>query len=130
MKKHLPQKTTLKMMEAYELNFFHTVEAFLVQYVDPGQRFLMIRLLVILSTILNRNPELTYRNELIMDSLIQESVRLHLKDSPQKLGGDGSGVHGLLGLDAAMLDSYLARSIVNLLLGAEIADKGMECKLQ
>ena len=132
MKKHLPQKTTLKMMEAYELNFFHTVESFLVQYVEPDKRFLMIRVLVILSTILNRNPELTYRKELIMDNLITDSLKLYLKD--KNLLSEGSfedlNLFGLLDLDAALLDSYIARSIVNLLLGAEIGEQEMECKLQ
>ena len=60
-KKHLPQKSTLKMMEAHELSFFHTVESYLAQYINHDIRFLMTRVLVILATVLNRNPELTYR---------------------------------------------------------------------
>ena len=76
------------------------------------------------------------RKELVMDNLINESVRLYLKDIgvPRRVGDDlkedVSKHQGLLDLEAAMLDSYLARSIVNLLLGAEIAEKGMECQLQ
>ena len=70
-----------------------------------------------------------------MDNLINESVRLYLKDNgvsrrDEDAKEDVSKHQGLLDLEAAMLDSYLARSIVNLLLGSEIAEKGMECKLQ
>ena len=140
-KKHLPQKSTLKMMEAFELSFFHIVESYLVQYVQHDHRFLMIRVMVILSTVLKRNPELTYRNELILDNLILDSLNLYCKEHNVPLGNisqitEDTDLHGLLDLDAAILDSYIARSIVNLLLGAnigdgcDIAERGMECKLQ
>ena len=132
-KKHLSQKSTLKMMDAYELNFFHTVEAFLVPYVQSGLRFLVIRVLVILSTVLTRNPELTYRNELVVDSLVTESLNLYLRQhnlGPVTQITEDTDLQGMLGLEPATLDSFIARAIVNMLLGAEIANKGTECKLQ
>ena len=132
-KKHLSQKSTLKMMDAYELNFFHTVEAFLVPYVQSGLRFLVIRVLVILSTVLTRNPELTYRNELVVDSLVTESLNLYLRQhnlGPVTHITEDTDLQGMLGLEPATLDSFIARAIVNMLLGAEIANKGTECKLQ
>jgi len=135
-KKHLPQKSTLKMMEAYELSFFHTIESFLVQYVQSDTRFLMIRLLVILSTVLTRNPELTYRKELILDSLIMESLDLYHREaritSSVKVTTltEATDLRSLLELEPAILDSYIARAIVNMLLGSEIAHTGSECKLQ
>ena len=130
-KKHLPQKSTLKMMDAYELSFFHTIESFLVQYVESDTRFLMIRLLVILSTVLTRNPELTYRKELVLDTLIINSLGLYHKEagiSPSVT--EATDLRSLMELEPAILDSYIARAIVNMLLGSEIAHTGSECKLQ
>ena len=135
-KKHLAQKSTLKMMEAYELSFFHAIESFLVQYVQSATRFLMIRLLVILSTVLTRNPELTHRKELILDSLIMESLGLYLRDSELTPGltmtslTEETDLRVLLELEPAILDSYIARAIVNMFLGSEIAHTGSECRLQ
>ena len=134
-KKHLPQQSTLKM-EAYELSFFRTIESFLVQYVQSDTRFLIIRLLVILSTVLTRNPEITYRKELVVDNLIIESLRLYHKEAQitpmitvTQLTED-TDLRGLLELEPAIIDSYIARAIVNMLLGSEIAHSGTECRLQ
>ena len=135
-KKHLPQKSTLKMMDAYELSFFHTIESFLVQYVQSDTRFLMIRLLVILSTVLTRNPELTYRKELVLDALIINSLVLYHKEAgiPASFTvtqlTEATDLRSLMELEPAILDNYIARAIVNMLLGSEIAHTGSECKLQ
>ena len=80
-KKHLPQQTTLKMMEAHELTFALTVEQHIAQYAKPDYRFVIVRVLVILATILERNPELFYYKQLNMDHLVRDSFRLHLKDN-------------------------------------------------
>jgi len=104
-----------------------------VPYVQSGFRFLVIRVLVILSTVLTRNPELTYRNELVVDSLVTESLNLYLRQhnlGPVTQITEDTDLQGMLGLEPATLDSFIARAIVNMLLGAEIANKGTECKLQ
>lgn len=135
-KKHLDQKSTLKMMEAYELSFWHTIESFLIQYVQVDTRFLMIRLLVILSTVLTRNPELTCRKELILDSLIMDSLQLYQKEAKITPSvtvtslTETTDLHSLLELEPAILDSYIARAIVNMLLGSETSHTESECKLQ
>jgi len=134
-KKHLPQKSTLKMMEAHELSFFHTVESYLAQYINHDIRFLMTRVLVILATVLNRNPELTYRKEFVADTVIVESLNLYLKEQnlasiPDTFLDEEINFLGMLDLDTSAQDSYIARAIINKLLGAEISEKDMECKLQ
>jgi len=134
--RHLPQEPTIKSMDPNELSFFHMVEGFFAQYSVPDYRFLMIRVLTILATVLKRNPELTFKKELKMDDLIKESAQLFLKDQNLLHEVDLSqfsehkDLDRFLSLDQAVLDSYFARSIVNLLLGAEIGQMGMECKLQ
>lgn len=134
--KHLPQEPTIKMMDPKELSFFHMVENLLAQYAVPHFIFLMIRVLTILATVLKRNPELTYKEELKIDDLIKDAVQLYLKDhnllNELDLSefNENTVLTGFLSLDQTVLDSYIARAIVNLLLGAEIGKMGMECKLQ
>jgi len=133
---HLPQEPTIKMMDPKELSFFHLVESFLAQYAVPHFIFLLIRVLTILATVLKRNPELTYKEELKIDNLIKDAVQLYLKDNNLLHEMDLSDFNenteltGFLSLEQSVVDSYIARAIVNLLLGAEIGKMGMECKLQ
>jgi len=134
--RHLPQEPTIIMMDPKELSFFHMVEGFLAQYAVPEYRFLMIRALTIVATVLKRNPELTFMKELKLDELIKDSVQLFLKEQNLLHEVDLSqfsehfDMDSFLSLDQAVLDSYMARAIVNLLLGSEIGQMGMECKLQ
>ena len=85
---------------------------------------------------LKRNPELTFKEELKVEIIIKDAVRLFLKDHKSVENFDLSGfnehtdLRGFEKLDQSVRDSYLARAIVNLLLGAEIGKMGMECKLQ
>jgi phosphorylase kinase alpha/beta subunit len=134
--KHLPQEPTIQMMDPKELSFYHMVENLFAQYVVPHFIFLMIRVLTILATVLKRNPAQTQKEELKIDNLIKDGVQLFLKDhnlmNDLDLSdfGENTDLNGFLSLDQAVLDSYIARAIVNLLLGAEIGKMGMECKLQ
>eukprot|EP00092_Neocalanus_flemingeri_P018371 GFUD01019880.1.p1 GENE.GFUD01019880.1~~GFUD01019880.1.p1 ORF type:complete len:1110 (+),score=249.46 GFUD01019880.1:78-3407(+) len=134
--RHLPQQPTIETMDPKELSFFHMVEGFFAQYSVPDYLFLMVRVLTILSTVLKRNPELTFSKELKMDDLIKDSVKIFLKDHKLLQEVDLSqfsehmDLDRFLTLDQAVLDSYIARAIVNLLLVGEIGQMGMECKLQ
>ena len=69
----------------------------------------------------------------MVDSLVTESLNLYLRQhnlGPVTQITEDTDLQGMLGLEPATLDSFIARAIVNMLLGAEIANKGTECKLQ
>lgn len=133
---HLPQLPTIKLMDPKELSFFHQVESYFARYSVPHYIYLIIRALTILATVLKRNPELTFKEELKVEIIIKDAVLLFLKDNKSVENFDLSGfnehtdLRGFEKLDQSVRDSYLARAIVNLLLGAEIGKMGMECKLQ
>jgi len=135
-KDHLPQLPTIKLMDPKELSFFHQVEGYIARYSVPHYIYLIIRALTILATVLKRNPELTFKEELKVETLIKDAFRLYLKAQNMTEHVDFSNfdehtdLRGFEKLDQAVRDSYVARAIVNLLLGAEIGKMGMECKLQ
>ena len=134
--RHLPRLPTIRTTDANELSFHHLIFAFLAEYREPDQRFLVVRVTSILATVLQRNPELTYGKELVMDELVQDSVLLFKKDrggrEQQQPAGCGTELEleAFLSQEQTQLDSYIGRAIVNLLLGAEIGERGLECKLQ
>ena len=134
LKKHLPQRPTLNMMEAHELTFGLTVEQHIAQYSQPDYRFVIVRVLVILATILERNPELFYYKQLNMDHLVRDSFKLYLKDNENSSLSviahfdQDTDLSRMLELETSKFDSYVARAVVNVLLGDEIG--GTDCKLQ
>ena len=67
--------------------------------------------------------------------MIVESLNLYLKEQNLSSISDTFldeeiNFLGMLDLDTSAQDSYIARAIINKLLGAEISEKDMECKLQ
>jgi len=146
--RHLPQLPTVELVDPSELSFAHLVDSFFTSYSEPRYRGLIIRLLSLLATVLRRNPELSFESELVMEALISEAYSLFLKDQGQEnMTGNQPvcPIRGHMVMEAveiedlsefysqkqSLVDSYLARAIVNLLLGAEIGQiREMECKLQ
>ena len=134
LKKHLPQKTTLKMMEAHELTFALTVEQYIAQYDKPDYRFVVVRVLVMLATVLERNPEIFYYKQLNVDDLVRDSFRLYLKDNENSSLSviahfdQDTDLSAMMELEPSKIDTYVARAVVNVLLGDEIG--GTDCKLQ
>jgi len=135
-KDHLPQLPTIKLMDPKELSFFHQVEGYFARYSVPHYIYLIIRALTILATVLKRNPELTFKEELKVETLIKDAFQLYLKDhnltehTDLSCFNEHTDLKGFEKLEQAVRDSYVARAIVNLLLGAEIGKMGMECQLQ
>jgi len=103
----------------------------------------------LLATVLRRNPELSFETELLVDGLISDAYNLYLKDQGEETNTAGDPpVCPILGYRVleqiqgdqfgefytqkqSLLDSYLARSIVNLLMSAENGQtRGMDCKVQ
>ncbi|XP_077982243.1 phosphorylase b kinase regulatory subunit beta-like isoform X2 [Glandiceps talaboti] len=69
----LPQHPTISDMTKNELNFAKKVEDMLGSVAEPEYRQMMVELLVVVSTILNRNPELEFQNTVDMDQLLKEA---------------------------------------------------------
>lgn len=69
----LPQQPTQSDMTMYELNFSLLVEQMLSKISDPSYRQLMVEAFMVVSTILERNPELMFHQSANMDKIIQEA---------------------------------------------------------
>jgi len=112
---HLPQLPTINNMNMRELAFSHLVEGFFIQYQQPEYRQVIVQLLSILSTILQRNPELSFKPELNIDNLIHNALRLFQKEEDLVVD-DTEDMTQFYAMNQATINSYLARSIVNTLL--------------
>ncbi|KAL3859718.1 hypothetical protein ACJMK2_009920 [Sinanodonta woodiana] len=77
---HLPQFPTLADMTMYEMNFSLLVEQMLSKIADPAYRQLTVETFMVVSTILERNPELTFPHPVNMDKIIQDSFDDFQKD--------------------------------------------------
>jgi phosphorylase kinase alpha/beta subunit len=110
---HLPQLPTIDNMNMRELAFSHLVEGFFVQNKQPEYRQVIVQLISILATILQRNPEISFKPELDVDQLIQNALSLFLKEKDLTDIGDMSHFYTA---NQATANSYLARSVVNTLL--------------
>jgi len=71
----LPQQPTQSDMTKYELNFSLLVEQMLCKIADPSYRQLMVEAFMVVSTILQRNPELMFHQGTNMDKIIQEAYQ-------------------------------------------------------
>jgi len=69
-----------------------------------------------------------------MDHLVRDSFRLHLKDNENSSLSviahfdQDMDLSGMIDLEPSKFESYIARAVVNVLLGDEIG--GTDCKLQ
>ncbi|PAV84588.1 hypothetical protein WR25_10127 [Diploscapter pachys] len=75
---YLPQQPTLSDMTRFELTFSYKIEETLSQIVHPEYRQLLVELLCIIATILERNPEISFRQgRLDCDTLIKRAFSLY-----------------------------------------------------
>ncbi|XP_018552939.1 phosphorylase b kinase regulatory subunit beta isoform X2 [Lates calcarifer] len=70
---HLPQQPTLSDMTMYEMNFSLLVEDTLKNIVLPEYRQIIVELLMVVSIVLERNPELEFSDKVDLDSLVKEA---------------------------------------------------------
>uniref|UniRef100_A0A668AKK1 Phosphorylase b kinase regulatory subunit n=1 Tax=Myripristis murdjan TaxID=586833 RepID=A0A668AKK1_9TELE len=70
---HLPQQPTLSDMTMYEMNFSLLVEDTLKNIVLPEYRQIIVELLMVVSIVLERNPELEFSEKVDLDSLVKEA---------------------------------------------------------
>lgn len=116
---HLPQHPTLSNMTQSELNFALLVEEMLNHIQKPEYRQTVVELLCIVSTILTRNPELTFQNQLDLDHLVKEAFLLYCKDNKTEKLDD---LTPFFSTHYSMTTGYLARAVVNnVLQGGQLA---------
>ncbi|KAI8482034.1 hypothetical protein Bbelb_402100 [Branchiostoma belcheri] len=80
---HLPQQPTLSDMTLSEMNFALLVERMLGRIAQPEYRQIMVEMLMVLSTILYRNPELEFQGCVELD---KESFQYFQQDQSQSHG--------------------------------------------
>ncbi|RZC40824.1 phosphorylase b kinase regulatory subunit beta [Asbolus verrucosus] len=115
----LPQQPTLSNMARSELTFSLLVEQMLNCIHQPEYRQLVVELLTIVSTILRRNPELTFSQPLNLEQLIKDAAHMYAKDHNLK----DEGVSNLLEVPYIQSTGYLARAVVNTVLkGGQLSD--------
>uniref|UniRef100_A0A914XRT9 Phosphorylase b kinase regulatory subunit n=1 Tax=Plectus sambesii TaxID=2011161 RepID=A0A914XRT9_9BILA len=116
----LPQQPTLSDMTQFELTFAFRVESMMSEIGHPEYRQLLVELCVIVSTILERNPELGFGIKVDMDSLIQRAFSIFADE--RKLA-DREEMTLFYQLDENERDgttaTYLARAIIDTLLKGE-----------
>ncbi|KAH0952753.1 hypothetical protein HN011_010888 [Eciton burchellii] len=107
--RELPQQPTVSSMTRSELTFALLVESLLHHIQLPEYRQIIVELLSIVSTILLRNPELSFQKQLDLQQLVEDSFIMYCKD------------HNLVNVDKSSFFSahysittgYLARAVVN-----------------
>ncbi|KAJ8340152.1 hypothetical protein SKAU_G00347850 [Synaphobranchus kaupii] len=70
---HLPQQPTLSDMTMYEMNFSLLVEDTLKNLVLPEYRQIIVELLMVVSIVLERNPELEFPEKVDLDGLVKDA---------------------------------------------------------
>ncbi|XP_064114166.1 probable phosphorylase b kinase regulatory subunit beta isoform X2 [Macrobrachium nipponense] len=126
----LPQEPTISEMSPGELNFAIAVQTLLNRIEHPEYRQIVVELFTIIATILERNPELRFTQQLNLDQIVKDAFKLFCKDSGRSMGDD---MFLLFNETQAALTSYLARAVVNSMLSGDVRseiDEGLTfCKV-
>ncbi|XP_018908570.1 probable phosphorylase b kinase regulatory subunit beta isoform X2 [Bemisia tabaci] len=121
----LPQQPTLVNMTQSELNFALLVEETLNHIQLPEYRQLIVELLCILSIILQRNPELTFRKQLDLDEIVTDAFQMFCKDNYLESVCQDKSV--FYSAKHSITTSYLARAVVNnVLTGGQLETSSLD----
>ncbi|XP_062548738.1 probable phosphorylase b kinase regulatory subunit beta isoform X4 [Armigeres subalbatus] len=107
---NLPALATLTNKSRSEFSFALQVEEMLNKINQPERRQIVVELLVIVATILRRNPELRFNQILDLDLLLEDSFTMYCKDNDLPLTTD---ISPLFSLSQNQTTGYLARAAVN-----------------
>ncbi|KAI5742782.1 hypothetical protein M8J77_011338 [Diaphorina citri] len=114
----LPQQPTLSNMTQSELTFALLIEEILNHITYPEYRQIIVELLSIVSTILLRNPELSFRKQLDLDELVNNAYHMFCKDN----NIERKDMKSFYAAKQSITTGYLARAVVNnVLKGGELA---------
>ncbi|XP_014383895.1 PREDICTED: phosphorylase b kinase regulatory subunit beta [Myotis brandtii] len=126
--KHLPQQPTLSDMTMYEMNFSLLVEDMLGNIDQPKYRQIIVELLMVVSVVLERNPELEFQDKVDLDKLVKEAFQEFQKDESQLKGvenqDDMTSFYNTPPLGRRGTCSYLTKVVMNLLLAGEVKPGG------
>ncbi|KAJ8679774.1 hypothetical protein QAD02_015561 [Eretmocerus hayati] len=108
--REIPQQPTLSNMTRSELTFALLVESTLHHINIPEYRQIVVELLNIVSTILLRNPELTFQKQLNLNKLVDDAFIIFCKDHGLRKTDD---MTSFFSANYSLTTSCLARAIVN-----------------
>ncbi|XP_049327105.1 phosphorylase b kinase regulatory subunit beta isoform X1 [Astyanax mexicanus] len=121
---HLPQQPTLSDMTMYEMNFSLLVEDTLKNIVLPEYRQIIVELLMVVSIVLERNPELEFQETVDLDRLVKEAFTDFQKDHgrPEKADKpeDMEAFYNTPALGKKGTSSYLTKAVMIQLLQGEV----------
>ncbi|XP_059848902.1 phosphorylase b kinase regulatory subunit beta isoform X1 [Hypanus sabinus] len=121
--KHLPQQPTLSDMTMYEMNFSLLVEDTLQDIIQPEYRQIVVELLMVVSAVLERNPELEFTAEVNLDNLVKSAFD-EFKDDKRRLENveikDMTNFYNTHPLGIRGTSSYLMKAVMNTLLEGEV----------
>ncbi|NWS97526.1 KPBB kinase, partial [Mionectes macconnelli] len=122
--KFLPQQPTLSDMTMYEMNFSLLVEDMLQNIDQPQYRQIIVELLMVISVILERNPELEFQDKVDLDKVVQEAFHDFQKDHSSPKGAenqnDMTAFYNTHPLGKKGTCSYLSKAVITLLLEGEV----------
>ncbi|XP_075570902.1 phosphorylase b kinase regulatory subunit beta isoform X8 [Pelecanus crispus] len=122
--KFLPQQPTLSDMTMYEMNFSLLVEDMLQNIDQPEYRQIIVELLMVISVILERNPELEFQDKVDLDKVVQEAFHDFQKDHSSPNGAekqdDMTAFYNTHPIGKKGTCSYLSKAVITLLLEGEM----------
>lgn len=122
--KHLPQQPTLSDMTMYEMNFSLLVEDTLKNIVLPEYRQIIVELLMVVSIVLERNPELEFQEPVDLDKLVKEAFADFQKDRSKLEGTEKrdtmEAFYNTPALGKQSTSSYLTKAVMIQLLQGEV----------
>ncbi|NXY54326.1 KPBB kinase, partial [Callaeas wilsoni] len=120
----LPQQPTLSDMTMYEMNFSLLVEDMLQNIDQPQYRQIIVELLMVISVILERNPELEFQDKVDLDKVVQEAFHDFQKDHSSPKGAENQSdmteFYNTHPLGKKGTCSYLSKAVITLLLEGEM----------
>ncbi|XP_062327802.1 phosphorylase b kinase regulatory subunit beta [Osmerus eperlanus] len=121
---HLPQQPTLSDMTMYEMNFSLLVEDTLKNIVLPEYRQIIVELLMVVSIVLERNPELEFQEEVDLDSLVKDAFSDFQKDSnrldAKEKQADMEAFYNTPAVGKRGTSSYLTKAVMIQLLQGDV----------
>ncbi|ELK15354.1 Phosphorylase b kinase regulatory subunit beta [Pteropus alecto] len=122
--RHLPQQPTLSDMTMYEMNFSLLVEDMLGNIDQPKYRQIVVELLMVVSVVLERNPELEFQDKVDLDKLVKAAFHEFQKDESRlkeaEKQDDMTSFYNTPPLGTRGTCSYLTKVVMNLLLEGEV----------
>ncbi|KAG9341277.1 hypothetical protein JZ751_019379 [Albula glossodonta] len=120
----LPQQPTLSDMTMYEMNFSLLVEDMLKNIILPEYRQIIVELLMVVSVVLLRNPELEFQEKVDLDCLVKEAFDDFQSDHCRPTGTmrqeDMEAFYNTPPLGKHGTSSYLTKAVMILLLQGEV----------